>query len=95
MLLSDGKRKKVKFFVMVLSRSRMKYVWFLDKPFTSQSVATAHENAFAFFGGIPNTIVYDQDRTMIVDENIGEIILTSTFKQYVKSRSFKLHFING
>jgi hypothetical protein len=29
---------------------------------------------------------------MIADENIGEIILTATFKQYVKSRSFKLHF---
>ena len=41
MLLSDGKRKKVKFFVMVLSRSRMKYVWFLDKPFTAQSVSKA------------------------------------------------------
>lgn len=92
MLLSDGKRKKVKFFVMVLSRSRMKYVWFLDKPFTAQSVSVGHEKSFSFFEGIPNTIVYDQDRTMIVDENIGEIILTSTFKQYVKSRSFKLHF---
>lgn len=89
---AEGKRKKVKFFVMVLSRSRMKFLWFLDKPFTSQSVATAHENAFAFFGGIPKTIVYDQDRTMIVDENIGEVILTATFKQYIKSRNFKLHF---
>jgi hypothetical protein len=70
----------------------MKYLWFLDTPFTSQSVAAAHENAFAFFGGIPKTIVYDQDRTMIVDENIGEVILTATFKQYIKSRNFKLHF---
>jgi len=89
---SDGGRKKVKFFAMVLSRSRMKYICFLDKPFTAQSVCDAHENAFAFFGGIPKTIVYDQDRTMIVDENIGDIILTSTFKQYIQSRNFKLHF---
>ena len=29
---------------------------------------------------------------MVVDENIGDIILTATFKQYTKSRSFKLHF---
>lgn len=92
MRFDEGSRKKVKFFVMVLSRSRMKYLWFLDKPFTSQSVATAHENAFAFFGGVPKTIVYDQDRTMIVDENIGEVILTATFKQYIQSRNFKLHF---
>lgn len=92
MRTSTGKRKKVRFFAMVLSRSRMKYIWFLDKPFTAKTVAQAHENAFKFFGGIPNTIVYDQDRTMVVDENLGKIILTSTFRQYTKSRSFKLHF---
>ncbi len=92
MRTATGKRKKVRFFAMVLSRSRMKYIWFLDKPFTAKTVAQAHENAFEFFGGIPDTIVYDQDRTMVVDENLGEIILTSTFRQYTKSRSFKLHF---
>jgi len=92
MRLMEGTRKKVKFFVMVLSRSRMKYVWFWDKSYTAQAVCQAHEKAFAFFEGIPKTVVYDQDRTMIVDENLGDIILTSTFKQYTKSRSFKLHF---
>lgn len=92
MRTANGQRKKVKFFVMVLARSRMKYVWFWDKPYTAQAVCQAHENAFAFFRGIPDTIVYDQDRTMVVDENAGDMILTSAFKQYTKSRSFKLHF---
>ena len=92
MRLPDGKRKKVRFFVMVLSRSRMKYVCFWDKPYTAPMVCQAHEMAFAFYQGIPKIIVYDQDRTMIVDENIGDIILTAMFKQYTKSRSFKLHF---
>jgi transposase len=90
--LTDGKRKKVYFFAIVLSRSRMKFIWFLDKPFTAQTVCQAHEQAFAFFGGIPGTLVYDQDRTMVVDENLGDVILTSTFKQYTKSRNFLLHF---
>lgn len=92
MRMADGKRKKVRFFAMVLSRSRMKYVYFSHKPFTSQMVVYAHERAFGFFGGIPKTVVYDQDRTMVVDENIGDIILTSAFKSYTKSKSFKLHF---
>ena len=92
MRLSNGKRKKVRFFAMVLSRSRMKYIWFIDKPFTAAAVALAHENAFSFFSGIPTTIVYDLDRTMVVDENLGDVILTATFKQYTRSRSFKLHF---
>ena len=92
MQISNSKRKKINFFAMVLSRSRMKYVYFLDKPFTAQTVVFAHEKAFEFFDGIPQTVVYDQDRTIIVDENIGEIILTDTFRQYTKSRNFKLHF---
>lgn len=92
MRLLDGTRKKVRFFAMVLARSRMKFVYFTDKPFTAQIVVQAHEKAFEFYNGIPETMVYDQDKTMIVDENIGDIILTSVFKQYSKTRNLKLHF---
>ena len=92
MRLSNGSRKKVHFFAMVLSRSRMKFLWFQDKPFITQAVCQAHEKAFAFFSGIPSTIVYDQDRTIIVDENLGNVILTATFKKYTSSRGFALHF---
>jgi hypothetical protein len=89
---ADGKRKRVKFLAAVLSRSRMKYVWFKEDPFTSHSVCEGHEKTFAFFEGIPKTMVYDQDKTMLADENIGDIILTQTFRQYIKSRGVKLHF---
>jgi len=92
MRLANGKRKRISFFAIVLSRSRMKYIWFWDRPYTARDVCEAHEKAFAFYGGIPKTVVYDQDRTMVVDENIGDVILTATFKQYTRSRSFKLHF---
>lgn len=88
----NGKRKKVYFFAMVLSRSRFKFVWFEDTPFTTDDVIDAHEKAFAFFGGIPQVIVYDQDRTIIVDENMGEIILTCRFREYTRSRGVGLHF---
>jgi len=87
-----GSSKKVYFFAMVLSRSRMKFICFIDRPFTAKDVCRAHERAFEYFEGIPQTIVYDQDRTMVVDENIGNIILTSDFKRYTKSRNFKRHF---
>ena len=53
MRTSTGKRRKVYFFTMVLSRSRYKYVYFLDKPFTTQTAVQAHEQAFKFYGGIP------------------------------------------
>ncbi len=85
-------RKKVYFFAMVLSRSRMKYTWFLDRPFTAKDVCRAHEDSFGYFGGVPKTIVYDQDRTMVVDENIGNVILTNDFRNYTRSKNFKRHF---
>lgn len=89
---ANGTRKKVWFFAMVLSRSRMKFICFSDVPYTAQTVCLAHEHAFAFFGGIPQTIVYDQDRTLMVDENMGDLILTATFKQYTRLRNYQLHF---
>lgn len=88
----DGGRRKVYFFAMVLSRSRMKYTQFQDKHFTAETTCEAHEKAFEFFDGIPYTLVYDQDRVMIVSENMGDVILTSAFKKYVKSRGIRLHF---
>lgn len=86
------KRKKVYFFVMMLSRSRMKFVYFSDHPFTTSSTVDAHEAAFAFFGGIVRVIVYDQDRLLLVDECLGELLLTHEFKSYVQAQSFHLHF---
>lgn len=89
---SDGKRVKVYFFIMVLSRSRFKFVWFINRPFTAQLAIQAHEDAFAYFTGIPDVVVYDQDKVFLVSENGGDIILTEEFKNYTRQRSFVLHF---
>lgn len=91
MRCSDGKRVKVYFFTMVLSRSRFKYVCFSSKPFTSQSAILAHESAFKYIGGIPVEVVYDQDKVFISNENSGDLILTSQFKSYVRDKGFKVH----
>lgn len=88
---SDGKRVKVYFFTLVLSRSRFKYVCFSGKPFTSSTAIIAHENAFDYIKGIPDMLVYDQDKVFISNENHGELILTTQFKAYVRDRHFKVH----
>ena len=92
MRTSHGKRKKVYFFSMVLSRSRQKYIWFTDQPFTSRLAIQAHEQAFAYFAGVPDEVVYDQDRVFIVSENGGDFILTDEFRKYTRERSFDLYF---
>ena len=88
----EGGRKKVYFLSMVLSRSRYKYVLFQDQPFDTAATIEAHEKTFRFFGGMPQQVVYDQDKLMLVDENKGDLILTEGFRNYVQHRGFKLHF---
>jgi transposase len=92
MRTSAGGRIKVFFFCMMLSRSRYKYVWFTTRNFTTELTVVSHEKAFEFFDGIPQEIVYDQDKVLLVSENKGDLILTSVFRAYVQQKDFKLHF---
>lgn len=89
---AQGTRVKVYFFTLVLSRSRYKYVFFSQEPFTTASSIEAHEHAFAFMEGLPDMLVYDQDRLFIVDENKGDLILTEQFRAYSSQRKVTLHF---
>ncbi|MFC2089350.1 IS21 family transposase [Bacteroidota bacterium] len=84
----QGKRIKVYFFTMVLSRSRCKYVFLSLTPFTSSLTVYAHIKAFEYYGGIPEEIVYDQDKVLLVNENLGTLILTEVFQSFVQSMPF-------
>lgn len=92
MRTSEDKRVKIYFLSMVLSRSRYKYVYFQNRPFSAKDAIQAHENAFEYFEGMPKQVVYDQDKVFLVDENKGNLLLTEQFNRYVKSRGFKTHF---
>jgi transposase len=89
---TEDRRKRIHFFVMMLSRSRMKFLQFSEVPFTTRMAIDAHEEAFEFFSGIPQEIVYDQDRLLLVEERMGELLLTQEFKDYVFEQEFQLHF---
>lgn len=88
----ESNRKKIFFFAMVLSRSRYKFVYLIDKPFTSQIAAAAHHMAFDYFDGIPRKIIYDQDSVFIHNENLGDYLLTKEFSAFCKSQDFKVVF---
>ena len=86
-----GNRVKVYFMLMVLSRSRQKFVFFTDQPVTTWFLILAMENAFVYFGGVPRIIVFDQDATILTSENYGELIFTLEFERYLNQRKFKVH----
>lgn len=50
-----------------------------------------HENAFHYFEGMPEEIVYDQDALLAVSENAGDLILTAEFTKYHQKRKFTIY----
>lgn len=59
-------------FVMVLSYSRVLYARFvLDM--TMESFLRCHELAFASFGGVPRSLLYDNLKTVVL-ERVGDVI---------------------
>lgn len=64
LLAGAGEGRKVYSFHMTLSYSRDPFICFV----TSQDLATffdCHRRAFAHFGGVPATIVYDRTKTVV------------------------------
>lgn len=90
-----GGKIKVYCFAMVLSHSRYKYALWQDHPFTTAEFITAHQKAFAFFGGRPRQMVYDQDRVLAVSENHGDIIYTEGFQTYADALHFQIYLCRG
>lgn len=85
------KEVKLYFIAFVLAHSRYKYMEWQDRPFTTKDAIRCHENAFRFFGGRTEEIVYDQDHLLSVSENAGDLVLTAEFQAYVKDRKFRVH----
>jgi hypothetical protein len=81
---------KVHFVVVVLSRSRYRYVAAQAGPFTAENVIGHILDAFEYFDGMPKELVLDQDRTMLVAENLGDLAMTKAFTDFVAEQGFKL-----
>jgi len=88
----DGGRKKIYFFAMVLCRSRYKFVRFQDRPYTGKDAVVCHDMAFSYFQGIPQRLLYDQDSLFIINENLGDYLLTNDFGQYRDERKLNVVF---
>ena len=80
---------KVYFYAIVLCRSRYKYIYFSRGPFTTALTVYAHELSFAYLGGKPKKIIYDQDKVLIVNENLGDVLLTREFHAFVNEQHFQ------
>ena len=87
----DGKWIKIYVIAFVLSHSRYKYAEWQARPFNTRDVLRCHENAFEYYSGRTDEIVYDQDKLMTVSENGGDIIYTDEFQAYKQQRGFTVY----
>ena len=92
---ATGRYKKIYCFAMIMTHSRYKFVFWQEKPFTTDSFIQAHIKAFSFYGGRPQEMVYDQDKILAVSENNGDIIYTEGFQNYINVVKFDVFLCHG
>ena len=82
--------ERVYIFGVLLSASRSKYSAVQGKPFKAIDVIKHLLNCFEYFGGIPEELVIDQDSTMVVSENNGDLIYTKQFDAFIAEMDIKM-----
>src|SRR5262245_42664325 len=63
--------RRLRFFVMVLCYSRLMYVEFTVSQ-TMEHFLACHQHAFAFFGGVPHSIMVDNLKSAVLKRALGE-----------------------
>ncbi|MED4271587.1 IS21 family transposase [Geobacillus stearothermophilus] len=80
--LVDGQYQDIYAFVMVLGYSRMKYVEFTTN-MNVETLMKCHMNAFAYFNGIPEQILYDNMKTVVLKHSPIEIRFNRVFEDFL------------
>lgn len=87
-----GRLRKLPFFVMSLPHSDAFFVQVFER-ITTEVWWEAHRRAFAFWGGVPWRITYDNDQALAADIlGAHERKLTRGFLQLVSHYLFETHF---
>lgn len=82
--------ERIYIFAAVLSASRFRYVAVQNRPFKTLDVILHLLDSFEYIGGTPEEVVIDQDSTLVVSENNGDILLTKSFGQFKDEMGFRL-----
>ncbi|MEX1336759.1 IS21 family transposase [Hydrogenibacillus schlegelii] len=93
--LPDGTVRRKRVFAMVLSWSRALYVEFVDRADTATFIR-CHLNAFRYFGGVPETCLYDRTKLVVLglDEK-GEPKWNERFLDFALQLGFGIRLCQG
>ena len=83
-------RRKLSFFVMVLCYSRLMYVEFTLSQKMEQFLG-CHQNALAFFGGVPEKIMVDNLKSAVLKRLLGQDpVLNPRFRDFAAHYGFTI-----
>jgi len=83
------------FVVFVLSYSRLMYVAVSFKPINTELFIQMHDDAFRYFGGVPEECVYDQTKMVVISEKYREIQVNQKFFEYATTANFRIRACEG
>ncbi|MGM0915898.1 MAG: helix-turn-helix domain-containing protein, partial [Pseudomonadota bacterium] len=71
-VMIGGEPRPLYFVVFVLSYSRLTYVGISLSPLDTTTFIRLHDEAFRYFGGLPEECVYDQTKMVVISEQFRE-----------------------
>ena len=83
----DGLIHKVPAFIMIMGHSRSKYVEFV-KRCDIYSLQRCLINAFEYYGGIPETILTDRMKTVVIGTQGGRTLWNTKFQEFATDMGF-------
>ena len=92
---TDKNGRKYYIFAAVLSASRFKYAALQERPFRTEDLISHLLDCFGYLRGIPQELVIDQDCTMVVSENSGDILYTKDFQYFIEEMDLKMYVCRG
>lgn len=80
--LVDGVKRPLYAFIMILSYSRKRYIEFTTD-MTQETLMKCHMNAFSYFNGIPQQLLYDNMRTVVTKHSVSQIRFNKKFEDFL------------
>ena len=84
-------QSRIRFFVMTLGYSRRMFV----RAFSNErltSLIEGHEEAFRFFGGVTEEVLYDNPKTMVLRREDSRVVLNTVFEDFARHWGYTPRF---
>ena len=88
-ILIDGKKRKVSFFVMIMSHSRAIFVYFTLSE-AQEFWLECHQRSFEYFGGIPTEVMVDNCKTAVISHRDKDVVYNKHYIDFANHYGFKI-----